>query len=247
MPELRTPIIEVFSSLQGEGPYAGTPQLFVRFQGCSLSCRFCDTPTSFINNATCRVEKKAFTGQFERMTNPLSVAELNGIVAGFHDVKTISVTGGEPLESYEFIRSWLPSLEGRYRILLETAGIHHAVLPSLLPYIDVISMDIKLPSVSGMQAYWAEHSRFLAQAGDTELYVKVVVSGDTDEGELDVAADLVADCSREIPFVIQPATPFAQFRSAPSGEQLNAWSKRVARRLNDVRIIPQLHKTLNIL
>ena len=34
---------EIFYSLQGEGHFAGTAAIFIRFSGCNLKCPFCDT------------------------------------------------------------------------------------------------------------------------------------------------------------------------------------------------------------
>jgi organic radical activating enzyme len=36
-------INEIFYSIQGEGFYAGTPAIFIRFANCNLKCDFCDT------------------------------------------------------------------------------------------------------------------------------------------------------------------------------------------------------------
>lgn len=44
---IRYPIIESFTSIQGEGFHSGKGATFIRVAGCNLRCRWCDTVYSF--------------------------------------------------------------------------------------------------------------------------------------------------------------------------------------------------------
>ena len=92
------PVNEVFFSYQGEGIFAGIPQIFVRFTGCNLKCNYCDTPKSLNINKS---NSKYFTTQalFEYILN---IFEKNK--DSFYGQKpSISFTGGEPLIYADFI------------------------------------------------------------------------------------------------------------------------------------------------
>jgi len=127
--------------------------------------------------------------------------------------------------------------------MLETNGILYAGLGKLIKYIDTVSMDIKLPS--GCRSnYFAEHRRFLRSAPN-KTYVKIVVAEDTRDKEVFDAVELVSSVSANIPFVFQPVTPQGKIH-APSQNDLIKWVNSAEKKLNNVYLIPQLHKIWKI-
>lgn len=238
-------LIEIFSSLQGEGPYAGEPMMFVRFQHCALSCRYCDTPASFQRLEKFRQEEPWGSGRFHFRPNPLEAEELSAILET-GNTPSLSLTGGEPLQHRAFLEHWLPQIQGRYRILLETNGVLPKELNQVLRYIDVVSMDLKLPSVTGMRAYWEEHREFLKIARGKEVYIKVVLSAPADLEEFRRAVSLVKEEAPQAPFILQPVTPFGEVRETIAGEKLQDFYEFSQEVLSDVRVISQLHPRLGI-
>jgi 7-carboxy-7-deazaguanine synthase len=77
-------VTSVFHTLQGEGPFAGRPAVFVRLAHCNLACSFCDT---FFDHGDWMTRGDLM----DRIMQPL--------VAGKQDSsKTVLViTGGEPM------------------------------------------------------------------------------------------------------------------------------------------------------
>ncbi|MDZ4172032.1 MAG: 7-carboxy-7-deazaguanine synthase QueE [Methanobacteriaceae archaeon] len=90
---MKAPIMEVFSSIQGEGLLIGRRQIFVRFAGCNLNCNYCDTPES----------RKSIAGQ-QKTLEELQKDIMDIITPDFH---SISFTGGEPLLQANFIKTFL--------------------------------------------------------------------------------------------------------------------------------------------
>lgn len=217
-------ITEVFSSIQGEGLYAGEEHIFVRFYGCNLACLFCDEAT-----------KKIFT--------EYSPDELGERIFQ-EEGNTISLTGGEPLLYVDFLKELLPILKREARnIYLETNGTLKEELLEILDYTDIISMDFKLPSSTGMRAYWDEHAQFLKEAVKKEVFVKVVVTGGTVLSDIEKAISIVKYIDRDIPFIIQPASYAGGIEKV---ELLDIFFDRAKEDLNNVRIIPQIHKILGV-
>lgn len=228
---MKAKILEIFQSTQGEGKYIGVPQVFVRFFECNMHCVWCDTPHSIGDT----------TRHYKEFTLDSLVQEIKTVWGHSHSV---SLTGGEPLLQAEFINTLTPVLRGHgMTVYLETNGVLPKELAQVIDGVDIIAMDIKLPSSTQCRAYWQEHDEFLQIAHKKDLFVKVVVSNSTTKEEVLQAAELVKRHAPDVPFILQP-----NFFDMKEGvvAKCQEFQNDCLKHLPNVRIIPQIHKFLKV-
>jgi len=132
-------VSEIFYSLQGEGKLAGTPGVFVRLAGCSLRCKWCDTPYAWTDSGATR----------------LAPNQIAAKVKEYHS-KNAVITGGEPMIAARLAELLTLLRQSHKHITIETAGI--AFLPHL--HCDLMSISPKLSNSTPLDpALAAEHEK----------------------------------------------------------------------------------------
>jgi 7-carboxy-7-deazaguanine synthase len=99
----RLKLTELYASVQGESTHVGKPCVFVRTTGCNLRCTWCDSPFTFQGGAW---------------------KDVDDVVAEAHafGIRTIEVTGGEPLLQKPVHELMARLLALGHEVLLETSG-----------------------------------------------------------------------------------------------------------------------------
>ena len=102
------PVMEIFSSIQGEGHYSGESAIFIRLGGCDVGCHWCDVKDSWDVH----------------MHELLSITQIcESVEALGARTKMIIITGGEPvMYPLSELTSQLSS-QG-YQLHLETSGAY---------------------------------------------------------------------------------------------------------------------------
>ena len=206
-------VVEIFTSINGEGPCAGELAFFVRFQGCNLRCSYCDT--MWANAPDC----------------PYTEQPPEDIVAKIlqNGIRNVTLTGGEPLLQPE-----MPALltlladHPELRVEVETNGAVD-LAPFCKTSRPVFTMDYKLPSSGWERAMHVENFALLQQ-DDT---VKFVCGSAED---LERAAQVIAEQELTSRCHVYLSPVFGAIKPAEMVEYM------LAQRLNGVRLQLQLHK-----
>jgi len=140
-------INEIFYSIQGEGKSAGLPTIFIRLNGCNFvhGCRWCDT-------------RYANEEDFFELTIPDIISTVKKLTVKNSMVKSVCITGGEPLYQEEGLKLLVEQLYKRsYYIEVETNGSIEP--PNWSSLVDCWSADIKCPSSGiktsmGLKTLW---------------------------------------------------------------------------------------------
>lgn len=155
-------IAEIFLSLQGEGPSAGMPAHFVRLQGCTIGCHWCDTKYSWDGAGGAGFALEAIW----RRAHELGEAPL------------LVVTGGEPLEHPGLAELLDQAVDRWSRVEVETSGF--APPPRSHPRLHW-NVSPKLPSATPRwEETWRHAAAFVAEPRAT---FKIVVGADPDAAD----------------------------------------------------------------
>ena len=226
---LEAPIVEIFSSIQGEGLLVGRRQIFVRFAGCNLNCSYCDTEAS-------KSSKNGTLRNVDYVVNKINELKTP-------DLHSVSFTGGEPSLYADFIKEVIDKIN--FPGFLETNG----TLTKEINKIDNLkyaSLDIKLPE----NLEDAFDSKIISSEIDSinllidkgiNVYCKIVVFPNLD---LKLFENLIFNVSKAInkkdnlSIIIQPVSPIELWKN--DKDKLFKFSE-ITGKYMDVLIIPQLH------
>lgn len=164
-------IFAIFPSIEGEGPDAGVPTIFVRTFGCNFKCSWCDTKDSWDESLEAKYSKE------------MSVEDVyKNVVSWLDDLPgthRVSITGGNPilqLEEVSELVSMLSENEKVSSLNIEHPGIYDVknlvqnfkILEQFLKQCRdsqlasfTMNIDVKLPRFSDKEFAIRQHT-FLA-------------------------------------------------------------------------------------
>ena len=168
MSNVQLMVNEIFYSIQGEGPNAGKPAVFLRLAGCNLKCTWCDTKYTWVTHPVIPVKTgiQSKAGILDSRFRGNDIQDVIKQIRQFN-CKHLVITGGEPLLQQDGLIPLLEKLKGYY-IEIETNG---SIPLKIAKYVEQINCSPKL-SNSGNKPYTLK-----IKPTDKKVIYKFVVTG----------------------------------------------------------------------
>lgn len=195
-------VTSIFRTIQGEGPLAGYPAVFLRLAGCNFGdkedhCSWCDT--SF------KIEE-AEEFSVEDLANALTSLD------GYRPTDVLVVTGGEPMLQINLLKL-LEAVESKFhKLQIETNGTQ-AYFCNLLASSEIDVMVVVSPKASVKLGGYAPLSETIKAVASC---LKFVVTAE--EGYHHTVPDWAI--SQGLPIYV---SPMAVYKKAYSGEVSSIW------------------------
>ncbi len=220
-------IHSIYPATEGEGVLIGTPQVFVRFQGCNIGCINCDSKETWDFNS----------GGIAYSMKQL----LKTIDDQAKNLKRVSITGGDPMHPIHLPRVKELSAElisKGYQVNIEASGTR--VDDELFNMVSFISFDFKTPS-TGVKTP-ISHLIHIIGTYPGKYQIKSVVENESDYEYISRAYKRIYDQLKIHPvWVITPSfVPGTSFNRELIKETYE-WNNDEGGRF---RIIPQQHKII---
>ena len=213
-------INEIFFSIQGEGNKIGIPTIFIRFSGCNLDCNYCDT--------------------YHQKGDMMSVDRIMEEITKY-PVKEVCITGGEPLIQLTPLKLLILKLKQHgYVITLETNGTFY---DDILNHVDLVSFDIKLPS-SGVQS----NPDLIKYLDPKRTQLKFVIGNleeDYKKAKEIIQMDYISR-KNDFSIIFMPVSWGKTEYINKDYKLLKNLTDKVLQDQLNVRVLPQLHKILNV-
>jgi organic radical activating enzyme len=234
----RARVSEIFTSIEGEGIFVGKKTLFIRFSGCHLKCRWCDTKYALPLDSGTEYQIDEIEDLIIRELQPFTYK--------------VNFTGGEPLLQTDAVIKLADFIKKQTNLktYIESSCFDSELFSKVLPYIDICKIEFKTDDSKVVENEVYDSLVLneikcleLAVESNKTTYIKIVVTNSTN---LESFKNLVYNISKKIRpsdivgFIIQPSRGVDQ----PTVNKLLDTYDIVQPMFPEVRIIPQLHKEI---
>jgi 7-carboxy-7-deazaguanine synthase len=231
-------VSEIFTSIEGEGIFVGKKTLFIRFSGCHLKCRWCDTKYALPLDSGTEYQIDEIEDLIIRELQPFTYK--------------VNFTGGEPLLQTDAVIKLADFIKKQTNLktYIESSCFDSELFSKVLPYIDICKIEFKTDDSKVVENEVYDSLLLneikcleLAVKSNKTTYIKIVLTNSTN---LESFKNLVYNISKKIRvsdivgFIIQPSHGVDQ----PTVNKLLDTYDIVQPMFPEVRIIPQLHKEI---